>query len=89
MEVAEKIGEMKLRRLFLTFLLMGFGICLSAQNSDDASRQKLPWRPPTGQDRFIVEFHNDGFLNLAPGMEIRPYSPGINAHIFYDYPFAK
>ena len=80
---------MKLRRLFLTLLLIVFGICLSAQTSDDASRQKLPWRPPTGQDRFIVEFHNDGFLNLAPEMETRPYSPGINAHIFYDYPFAK
>lgn len=80
---------MKLRFIGLLLCLFAFAMLGSAQSTDDTPRQKVPWRPPTGQDRFIVEFHNDGFLDLAPGMETRAYSPGINAYILYDYPFTE
>lgn len=80
---------MRLGIVGLTVFLVAFAMNISAQTTDDAQRQRVPWRPPTGQDRFIVEFHNDGFLNLPPGMETRAYSPGINAYIFYDFPFTE
>lgn len=52
-----------------------------------SNQRQGPLNAPAGQDRFLLDFHNDLFLTLAPGMEIRPYSPGINASIMYDYPF--
>lgn len=41
------------------------------------------------QDRLIVELHNDLFLETPPGMEVRPWSPGINAYVLNDYPIGE
>ncbi len=70
---------------FLILLLPSF---LWAQDPFLDSKPVLPWRAPTGQDRFIIELHNDHFLNTPDSMEIQVYSPGFDAHIMYDYPFS-
>ena len=41
--------------------------------------------PPTTQDRFVILFTNDTWLGLPEDVELRPYSPGISAHIMTDY----
>lgn len=45
--------------------------------------------PPVSQDRFILELQSGVFLESLPGMEIRPWSPGLNAYIMYDYQLGK
>lgn len=47
------------------------------------------WNPPIGQDRFLLSFNNDMWLDVPEGVELRPYSPGISTHIMYDYRFGK
>ncbi|NNE55685.1 MAG: PorT family protein [Flavobacteriales bacterium] len=53
------------------------------------SRDVEIWNPPVGQDRFLVTFNNDFWLNTPSDVSLRPYSPGISAFIMYDYPFGK
>lgn len=45
--------------------------------------------PPVSQDRFIFEMHHDFFESVPDEMELRLWSPGMNAYIMYDYPLAK
>ena len=44
---------------------------------------------PTTQDRFVVMFTNDTWLDLPEGVELRPYSPGLSAYIMTDYDLSK
>lgn len=44
---------------------------------------------PTTQDRFVVMFTNDTWLDLPEGVELRPYSPGLSAYILTDYDLSK
>ncbi|MDP4952179.1 MAG: hypothetical protein NWQ53_00925, partial [Flavobacteriales bacterium] len=75
----------------MKYLLSLFLLCSSyfLSFSQIESKPVLPWRAPTGQDRFIIELHNDAFLETADSMEIQLYSPGFDAHIMYDYPFSE
>ncbi|MDG1160321.1 MAG: outer membrane beta-barrel protein [Flavobacteriales bacterium] len=75
----------------MKYLLSLFLLCSSCflSFSQIESKPVLPWRAPTGQDRFIIELHNDAFLQMADSMEIQLYSPGFDAHIMYDYPFSE
>ncbi|WP_306642008.1 porin family protein [Sanyastnella coralliicola] len=74
--------------------LTTFIICLLAPMIifGQTERKKGPIEiinPPVSQDRFIFELHNDMFLEIPGNMDIRPWSPGVNAHIMYDYPLGK
>lgn len=40
---------------------------------------------PTTQDRFVVMFTNDTWLDTPDGVELRAYSPGFSAYIMTDY----
>lgn len=75
----------------MKYLLSLFFFCASCSMSTGQIESKpvLPWRAPTGQDRFIIELHNDAFLGSTDSMEIKLYSPGFDAHIMYDYPFSQ
>ena len=72
-------------RLVVLALIL-FPLFGSAQNRDN---QKVPWRPPTGQDRFLFDFQTASFLEAPDSLSVKTYSPGMNAFIMYDYPFAK
>lgn len=39
------------------------------------------------EDRIVIDFHNDLFLSNAPGMDVRQWSPGINAYYMTPYTF--
>ena len=80
-----KNTKLTFMRLFVLILLIAplFGL---SQNDDN---QKVPWRPPTGQDRFIFDFQTANFLETPDSLKINAYSPGMNAYIMYDYPFGQ
>lgn len=73
-----------MRYLAILFLLIPFfGLSQTDEN------QKVPWRPPTGQDRFIFDFQTANFLVAPDSLSVKGYSPGVNAFIMYDYPFSE
>lgn len=74
-------------KYFLSLFFLCSGYFLSFSQIEN--KPVRPWRAPTGQDRFIIELHNDAFLQTADSMEIQLYSPGFDAHIMYDYPFSE
>lgn len=70
---------------YLVFAVISLiSISSSAQN-----REAEIWNPPIGEDRFLITFNTDGWLNTPDGVELRPYSLGIESHIMYDYQFGK
>lgn len=50
------------------------------------SAENVPIVAPQSQDRFVIDLHNDVLLSGPQGLKIRPWSPGFNAYIMYDYP---
>lgn len=48
-----------------------------------------PWEPPVSQDRFILDFNNDMWLEYPDSIEPRGYSLGIGSYIMYDYLLGK
>lgn len=41
------------------------------------------------EDKIVIEFTNDMWLDLPAGVELRPYSPGFNFYLFSDYQFGE
>lgn len=74
---------------YIFFLILFIPSSLWAQETSFESKPVLPWRAPTGQDRFLIELHNDHFIGMPDSMDVQVYSPGFDAHIMYDYPFSE
>lgn len=74
---------------YLTLLFLLLSTCAWAQENGVRKSPRAIIDAPASQDRFIVALHNDLFLDAPEEMEIRPWSPGFNAYVMYDYPIAK
>lgn len=70
-------------------LALLFSLSALLSFSQDKSSPRTLIDAPATQDRFIIELHNDMFLETPPGMDVRPWSPGINAYVMYDYAFTE
>jgi hypothetical protein len=77
-----------MRNLLLIFFSL-FTFTTLAQDEQTQSKPRTLLDPPASQDRFIVELHNDMFLDSPEGMDVRGWSPGFNAYVMYDYPFGE
>ena len=86
MELATTTGKQKgcdVKYLLLTLISFISAIAFGQP------REAEIWNPPIGEDRFLITFNTDGWLNTPDGIELRPYSLGIESHIMYDYQFGK
>lgn len=68
------------------FILFLFALSAQAQDSIDSESSAEPMYI---KDRLTIELHNDLFLDTPEGMEVRPWSPGVNAYVMYDYNLIK
>lgn len=72
----------------MRFLLL-IGVMFASLYSSSQNREAEIWNPPIGEDRFLITFNNDRWLDVPEGIELRPYSPGISSYIMYDYQLGK
>lgn len=77
-----------MRQILLIFFCL-FSFHAFAQENASQSKPRTLLDPPATQDRFIVELHNDMFLDAPDGMDIRLWSPGFNAYVMYDYTISE
>lgn len=90
MELAAKTRELILPLLILVFSISSYHSSAQLVSKVEESRgARALIEPPVSQDRFIVEFTSANFLESVEGMEVRPWSPGFNAYIMYDYQLGK
>lgn len=57
---------------------------LNAQNEN-----RRIWDSPYGEDRFVIGFNMDRWMEVPDGVEQRDVSLGFNGHIMYDYQLGK
>jgi hypothetical protein len=90
MELAAKAKYTRMvevKKLLLIVALLAPFISLAQE--DDRDVKARPWQPPVSQDRFILDFNNDMWLEYPDSIETRPYSLGIGSYIMYDYIIGK
>lgn len=69
-------------RLLLIWALVSLAGTLNAQFDNII-------RPPTNQDRFIIQFDNCGWLDAPEGVDIRGYNLGFSAYVMREYGFGE
>lgn len=67
-------------------LLLSAAVNLIAQESARPPVEKIHDR---WEDKIVLEFTNDMWVNLPSGVELRPFSPGFKGYLFSDYSFGK
>lgn len=77
----------KVRLFFLTIL--GTSCLLALGQTEGSDVKTKPWNPPVSQDRFILDFNNDMWLEYPDSIDPRAYSLGIGSYIMYDYLIGK
>lgn len=88
------MGMAKVFGRFLIAVLPGslgvlfFAFSAKGQEADSTSTQiiKIIDR---AEDKIVLEFTNDMWLNVPEGVELRPFSPGFKAYLFSDYQLFK
>lgn len=70
----------------LTCLFIGLQLTLAGQSLRLSNEEKE--RSSDARDQLVLEFMNDGWLELPENIDYRGYSPGFNAYIMNDL-FAK
>lgn len=75
-----------MKKLLTIFAVLS---CFSCWSQDDKEVRTRPWEPPVSQDRFILDFNNDMWLEHPDSISPRGYSLGIGSYIMYDYIIAK
>jgi hypothetical protein len=81
MDMAIKVARMRL--ILLGYLLLA-AICGIGQ-----SNQSKPPFIPQARDRFVMDLHNDFLMRAPENLNVRPWSPGFNAALMFDYPIQK
>jgi hypothetical protein len=90
LELGEKADKMKYALALLMLIYLSTTAVAQTQSKVEESRgMRALIEPPVSQDRFIFELQTGMFLAPVAGMEIRPWSPGLNAYIMYDYQLGK
>ena len=90
MELATKTrGTITLLGVFLLAIISFNSSAQLVSKVEESRGARALIEPPVSQDRFIVEFQTAAFLESVDGMEVRPWSPGVNAYIMYDYQLGK
>jgi len=82
------MGKITFIKAVLVFFVAGLS-GLSGVFAQESGRTPVEKKYDRWEDKIVLEFTNDMWLNLPDGVELRPFSPGFKAYLFSDYSFGQ
>lgn len=78
------VKHLEKKTLFFICIILFLPFALLSQDKDTRI-----WDSPYGQDRFVVTFNIDQWMDVPDSIQIRPFSLGFNSYIMFDYTFGE